>query len=103
MAPLEARHLIIHGRVQGVSFRYSMAFEAARLKLAGWVRNRHEGSVEAVITGDAESIATMLAWARHGPPGARVMHVAVELSDLSGSIDGSAPIHSGNFEVKPDA
>ena len=77
----EARHLIIRGYVQGVGFRYSMTLEAARLGLVGWVRNRHADSVEAVIAGPAAAIAAMLVWARQGPPGARVEHVAVELAE----------------------
>lgn len=81
----EVRHLIITGRVQGVWFRGSMVAEAERLGVTGWVRNRRDGSVEAVIAGSPEQVAAMLAWARHGPPGAVVHHVAVELA--SGEFD----------------
>lgn len=75
---MEGRHLVISGRVQGVGFRYTMQAEAQRLGAAGWVRNRRDGSVEAQIHGDAETIAALLLWARNGPPGARVDQVAVE-------------------------
>ncbi len=87
----ESRRLIITGLVQGVGFRYSMAREAAHLGVAGWVRNRHDGSVEANICGNAEGVAAMIAWARQGPPGASVDHVAVEIGEPA----------SGGFEQRP--
>lgn len=77
----EVRRLIITGRVQGVWFRGSMAQEAQRLGVTGWVRNRADGSVEAVVAGTAEQVATIMNWARRGPPNAVVQHVAVELGD----------------------
>lgn len=77
----EIRHLLVTGLVQGVGFRYSMVAAAHRLGVTGWVRNRRDGSVEATIAGDAEAVAAMIAWARHGPAGAEVDHVAVELGD----------------------
>ena len=66
------RHLRISGRVQGVGFRYSLRAEAKAHGLAGWVRNRRDGSVEALLQGKADSVAAVTAWARHGPPGAHV-------------------------------
>ena len=75
----ESRHLIITGRVQGVGFRAGMAREAQTLGVTGWVRNRTDGSVEAMVSGSAGQIAAMMLWARQGPPGARVDHVAIEL------------------------
>ena len=77
---MEVRHLIITGRVQGVCYRASMVAKANELGVAGWVRNRLEGSVEAVVSGGAEQVAAIMGWARRGPPGARVDHVAVELA-----------------------
>ncbi len=71
------RRLRIHGLVQGVGFRYSLHREAIRLGLGGWVRNRHDGTVEAVVAGPAASVETMVAWARRGPPSARVDRVEV--------------------------
>ena len=81
-----AKRLNITGRVQGVGFRYSMQVEARRLGVTGWVRNRRDGSVEALLDGDAESIEAIVAWARTGPRGARV--VAVELSEAQGTFTG---------------
>ena len=81
---MESRRLIIQGMVQGVAYRYHMTEEARRLGVSGWVRNRRDGSVEALVSGDAEAIAAIIAWARHGPPSAEVTHVAVELAEASG-------------------
>lgn len=76
---IEVRHLLITGRVQGVWFRGSMAREAQRLGVTGWVRNRADGSVEAMVAGSAEQVAAIMDWARRGPPNAAVAQVAVEL------------------------
>ena len=69
---------IVTGRVQGVSFRASTAWEARRLGVHGWVRNRADGSVELEAEGDADRVASLLAWCEKGPPAARVSRVAVE-------------------------
>lgn len=71
--------LRIRGKVQGVFFRESARREAERLGLAGWVRNRSDGSVEALVEGPAERLAAFQAWCREGPPAARVD--GVELAD----------------------
>jgi acylphosphatase len=62
----------IHGRVQGVGFRYATLARARSLGLAGWVRNVNDGSVEAVFEGDDERVASMVEWCERGPGGARV-------------------------------
>ena len=72
------RRLQITGRVQGVGFRYAMRHEAQRLGVSGWVRNRRDGSVEALAQGTPESVDALIAWARRGPPGARVADLQVE-------------------------
>lgn len=76
---MERRRLLIRGRVQGVGFRAALAREAQKEGVTGWVRNRRDGTVEAMICGSDEAVAAMIAWARRGPPGARVDHVEVEL------------------------
>jgi acylphosphatase len=76
---MAARHLVIHGRVQGVGFRASLAWEADKLGITGWVRNCRSGTVEAMIQGGDEAVALLIGWARRGPPGARVERVEVEL------------------------
>ena len=74
----EKRRLLITGLVQGVGYRQAMVGVARRLTLTGWVRNRRDGSVEAMIAGDAAQVAEMLAWSRIGPAGAAVDEVMVE-------------------------
>jgi len=76
-----AKHLIIHGRVQGVGFRESMRWEAERLGVAGWVRNRRDGTVEAVVAGSADAVTEIVQWAHRGPPAAQVTQVVVAESD----------------------
>ncbi len=73
-----SRRLTIRGQVQGVGFRYALADEARARNLRGWVRNRRDGSVEAVVAGPEADVEAVIAWARHGPPAARVTRVAVE-------------------------
>ena len=75
---MEVRRLVIRGVVQGVGFRYAMAAQARLHGVTGWVRNRRDGSVEAMVAGDAAQIGEMLAWSRVGPAGAAVDEVMVE-------------------------
>ena len=65
-------HLSIHGRVQGVGFRDALTLQAKHRGLDGWVRNRRDGSVEAVIQGNASAVEALIRWAHRGPPAARV-------------------------------
>jgi len=69
------RHIRVSGRVQGVGFRAALSDEAARLGVAGWVRNRADGSVEALVQGSADAMGSIIEWARRGPPAARVVHL----------------------------
>lgn len=73
------RHLRIEGLVQGVSYRHSMAQQAALLGVAGWVRNCRDGSVEAMLAGDEAAVLRLVDWAGHGPARARVDRVAIEI------------------------
>ncbi|MCD6680032.1 MAG: acylphosphatase [Burkholderiaceae bacterium] len=89
------RRLCIRGLVQGVGFRASLADEARLRGLAGWVRNRRDGTVEALVQGDAQELDTLVAWARRGPRAARVDRVDVE--ELSTTPE-DVPAH---FEQRP--
>ncbi len=71
------RRLIITGKVQGVFYRNWLIGEALRLGIDGWVRNRTDGSVEAVVQGPADRVEAIVALARRGSPAARVADVAV--------------------------
>ena len=73
----ERRRVIVTGRVQNVWFRDSCRTQALAHCVAGWVRNRPEGSVEAVFEGSPEAVAQMIAWCRVGPPQAQVDDVEV--------------------------
>ena len=75
----------IRGRVQGVWFRAWTVEQASLRRLRGWVRNRRDGSVEAIVAGADEDVEAMVAWARRGPPAARVGAVSVEAA--SGEFD----------------
>jgi acylphosphatase len=66
------RHVIVHGRVQGVGFRAFVEREALTRGIEGWVRNRRDGSVEALFAGDADVVAGMIEACAQGPLGARV-------------------------------
>jgi acylphosphatase len=85
------RSLRIRGHVQGVGFRVYLQREAEARGVAGWVRNRSDGSVEAVLHGAPAAVESVTQWARHGPRNARVADVQV--NEAEGEYAG--------FEMRP--
>jgi acylphosphatase len=77
------RRLVARGRVQGVWFRESMRREAERLGVNGWIRNRLDGSVEAVVQGSPGAVDQIVAWARRGPEAADVE--SLEVTEAEGT------------------
>ncbi|KKO70952.1 acylphosphatase [Kerstersia gyiorum] len=75
---METVLVTITGKVQGVYYRHSTVREAHHLKLRGWVQNMPDGSVQALLQGEADQIDRMLAWMRRGPPAAVVADVQHE-------------------------
>ena len=71
------RRVVVYGQVQGVFFRDSCRREARSRRVAGWVRNNSDGTVEAVFEGDPDAVTTLVDWAHEGPAGARVSRVDV--------------------------
>lgn len=81
--------LRIKGTVQGVFFRESTRREATELGLGGWVRNREDGTVEAVIEGRPEAVEALVHWCHVGPPSARVEGVEVTEEPSTGAPAGA--------------
>lgn len=86
---MPAWHFKIIGQVHGVGFRYAMRSEARRLQLAGWVRNRTDGSVEAVAAGEQAALEQMAQWARRGPPASTVLEVQIRVMTVAEADDAS--------------
>jgi acylphosphatase len=80
---MPAKRLRIHGQVQGVGYRESIRCEAEKLGVSGWVRNRRDGSVEALVCGADEAIAAIIAWARTGPRFSKVEYVLIEEDEVA--------------------
>jgi acylphosphatase len=87
-----AKHLRIIGIVQGVGYRASFEAQARALRLSGWVRNRVDGSVEAMVSGDAEALKKIIDWARRGPRAARVDDVSI--ADIDDAL-----VQQGRFQT----
>lgn len=87
-------HVVVRGDVQGVGYRYTMRMVADEAGVAGWMRNRRDGTVEAVVEGDDAAVDEVLAWMAEGPPGSRVDAAAV----TEGEPDGTT-----GFEVRATA
>lgn len=80
---MKTLRLVIHGCVQGVFFRDSMHGEAQRLGIAGWVRNRSDGTVEAAVHGEPPAVDAIVQWAHRGLQHARVERVEIEQDEGS--------------------
>ena len=83
-----ACRIVVRGRVQGVGFRYVMVDVAEREGVAGWVRNRRDGTVEAFVQGEPAAVDRIVAWCRRGPPGARVESLEASAAEVD-------PAHAG--------
>ena len=79
-----ARRVVVSGRVQGVWFRESTRRRADTRAVAGWIRNREDGTVEALFEGEPDAVEALVAWCREGPRGATVERVEVEDADVAG-------------------
>ena len=78
------RRVIVHGQVQGVFFRDSMRRLAQQHDVSGWVSNRFDGAVEAVLEGEDDAVKRLIAFAHRGPRGARVESVEVTAEEPEG-------------------
>jgi acylphosphatase len=87
VAAVQAR---VTGQVQGVAFRWHTQEQARRLGVVGWVRNEVDGSVLLHAEGEDVAVSDLVAWCHHGPPSARVSHVAVR---------EAAPVGATSFEI----
>ncbi len=87
-------HVVVAGEVQGVGYRYTLRLEARAAGVAGWVRNRRDGTVEAEIEGTDEQVDAIVAWMAEGPPGSAV---------TSARVTDAAPTGASGFEVLPTA
>ena len=87
-------HVRVEGRVQGVGYRAFVEMRAAELGLSGWVRNRRDGSVEAVLQGSPDAVEAVLDACRAGPPASRVARLDI-IGEGVGAFDG--------FDVLPTA
>jgi acylphosphatase len=81
---LKRAHVVVRGAVQGVFFRAETCNRARSLAVVGWVRNTHDGAVEAVFEGEDDRVESMVAWCRRGPAGARVDEVQTSWSAPEG-------------------
>jgi acylphosphatase len=88
----ETRHIKIHGKVQGVGYRIYATRVARRLGLKGWIQNLRDGSVEAMVEGEAESIDEWIGEIKEGPRYAEVIKIEQDRREFGGRL--------GDFDVK---
>jgi len=81
-------HVVISGRVQGVWFRASTVEQARRAGVSGWVRNRPDGAVEAVVEGPRQAVMQVVGWCYRGPGAAQVTSVDVKWGEPTGEFFG---------------
>ena len=90
-----ARRVVIRGHVQGVGFRYGVLEAAQSARVSGWVRNRLDGTVEALLQGDDAAVERVIRWCRQGPRGSRVTSVDVHDEPLQDALAA--------FDLRPTA
>ena len=88
-----AQRIVVHGRVQGVGYRDAAVQAAFECGVHGWVRNRRDGSVEALAQGERAAVERFVVWCRRGPPLARVTDVV--------ATDAEPEEHLSAFEMRP--
>jgi acylphosphatase len=88
--PTVRRRVVVRGIVQGVGYRFSAARAAGTRGVAGWVRNRGDGAVEAVLEGESAAVESMVEWCRRGPPHADVREIEVHDEEPEGLAGFSA-------------
>jgi len=81
-------HVIIKGRVQGVFFRAYTQEEALKRNVSGWVKNRYDGGVEAILEGEKADVQALIKWCNTGSPYARVENVKVQWGNYTGEFTG---------------
>lgn len=87
MAETVRAHLVINGRVQGVFFRMETKRAAENRNVTGWVRNKADGTVEAVLEGEKSAVQKMIQWCHSGPPSAKVIDVNTTWQAYKGAYD----------------
>jgi acylphosphatase len=80
-------HVVVSGDVQGVFFRQETKSRADNLNVKGWVRNRDDGSVEAVFEGEEQDVKALVEFCKHGPSGAMVTNVDVKWENFTGEFN----------------
>jgi acylphosphatase len=78
---MNAKRMVVRGLVQGVGYRAWMVHQASKLGLDGWVRNRSDGSVEALVAGDTAAVEELLRKCRRGPKLAEVLSIEEDLAE----------------------